>query len=192
MKNKTPWLRNDGKFECRTCKAVEAYILHKTKLECQVHKTDRYLVVNYLQNGVMKTSKITMTAGVLYCVNEEDFSEFLKEIEQKQEKKEYILCAAIHYPVDRFSLDEIAQPERHRPKNITEGYVMCGRRHHNIISLHRLLTGDKTVGEAEQGFLTNTDRFVNRVEALKIAIAADQILDYKQIRGYGLFSEDLY
>jgi hypothetical protein len=46
-----------------------------------------------------------------------------------------------------------------------------------------------------QGFLTNTDRFVNRKEAYKIAFEADQIIG--QNKGYsenaiGLCSEDLY
>jgi len=42
----------------------------------------------------------------------------------------------------------------------------------------------------EQGFLTNTGRYVDRAEAAKIAIAAGQIENTQ--RGTRLYSEDLW
>jgi hypothetical protein len=44
------------------------------------------------------------------------------------------------------------------------------------------------VGEYEQGFLTNTNRFVDRKEAGQIAFAAGQTEELKTT----LYSEDLY
>ena len=97
---------------------------------------------------------------------------------------EYILCAAIWYKGSEEKLP-------HQPKNIDVGYVMCGRRHHNIIQLRMMLTGEPTRRETSvQGFITNLDRFVDRIEGNKIAIAAGQV--YGNVEGDGLISEDLY
>jgi hypothetical protein len=43
-----------------------------------------------------------------------------------------------------------------------------------------------------QGFVTTEGRFVGREEALVIALANNQVLDKKEIRGDRLHSEDLY
>jgi hypothetical protein len=98
---------------------------------------------------------------------------------------EHIICAAIHYFENKAYI--------HQPRNIELGYVMCGRRHHNIINLRFDLTGKRTADRSGQGFLTNTDRFVDRQEAYKIARDAGQLLlgDY-QTAPYILTSEDLY
>lgn len=55
------------------------------------------------------------------------------------------------------------------------------------------MTGKKQceVGEEIQGFLTNKNRFVDREEAAKIALAAQQI-DCLQYSKTKLYSEDLY
>lgn len=99
--------------------------------------------------------------------------------------KEFIICAAIHY--------SDGKKHEHQPANIEFGYVMCGRRHHNIINLRFELTGKRTNDRQGQGFLTNTDRFVNRQEAYEIARDAGQLLlgDY-QTKPYMLTSEDIY
>lgn len=60
-------------------------------------------------------------------------------------------------------------------------------RHHNVI---RMIGGIED--EDLQGFITNTGRFVDRVEGLAIALAANQVLDVKNIRGGLLYSEDLW
>jgi len=95
-------------------------------------------------------------------------------------KKEYIICSAIW--VDN------GEAYPHQPKNIHQGIVIYGRRHHNCIavgsSLGLLIKGKHTI----QGFLTNIDNFVNRELGAKIAFEAgqtDKELDC-------LFSEDLY
>lgn len=104
---------------------------------------------------------------------------------------EYILCAAIWYKNGKKYV--------HQPKNVESGYVMCGRRHHNIITLHHDLTGLQTKCEGiEQGFITNTDRFVGRCEAGQIAFKAGQITWCKEkpvtepLISEELYSEDLY
>ena len=107
---------------------------------------------------------------------------------------EYILCAANHYD------DGIIHNST--PKNIDKGFVICGRRHHNCIRTFAMMVGFPYSAAAQklhnteiQGFLTDTDRFVDRKEAYKIAFAADQIKGPNKGQSknsIGLTSEDLY
>lgn len=104
---------------------------------------------------------------------------------------EYILCAANWY--------DDGKEYVHQPKNIKIGFVTCGQRHHNCISTFAMIVGFPYSKEAQQlqnteveGFLTNTNRFVDRKEALKIALVANQIKDIGNVRPIGLHSEDLY
>lgn len=46
--------------------------------------------------------------------------------------------------------------------------------------------------ERTQGFITSKNRFVDRKEALTIALANNQVLDKDCTRGDQLYSEDLY
>jgi len=93
------------------------------------------------------------------------------------------VCAAIWYKDDK--------NYRAQPKNIESGYVVCGRRHHNVIALRRALTGLVTIRENSiQGFVTSLGRFVDRVEGNTIAIAANQVVG--NVEGDELISEDLY
>lgn len=102
-------------------------------------------------------------------------------------KDEYIICAAIWFDddVDR-DLPEIEGKT---------GYVIAGRRHHNCFHIAHILTSgglrkDLPLKEV-QGFLTNKNRFVNRIEAADIAYKAGQI-DQPTTHPRGLYSEDLY
>lgn len=109
--------------------------------------------------------------------------------------KENILCAAIWYK-------EIPLRKKIQgvlPKNCDEGIVISGHRHGQCMWVMGCLTGLRSVtyapdgvGEYIQGFLTNHNRFVDRKEALKIALDNNQVLDLKEIRGDELYSEDLY
>lgn len=102
-------------------------------------------------------------------------------------EKEYILCAAIWYkelPSMKFL-----------PTNVDKGVVVCGHRHPHCINTMSTLGKLRTVtfaadgvGEHEQGFLTNLNRFVDRKEGGEIAFAANQTKTLKKF----LFSEDLY
>ena len=102
-------------------------------------------------------------------------------------KKEYIICAANHYD------DSVKHP--HMPTNIKSGFVVCGLRHSNCITLFAMVVGfpynEKgfEIRRTEiQGFLTNTNRFVEREEAAQIAFDAGQIKQHTLT----LYSEDLY
>lgn len=65
-------------------------------------------------------------------------------------------------------------------------------RHHTIIQAMDLEMGiDGTLAApSTQGFITDTGRFVNRVEAYYIAFKAEQIIS--DTKGPRLFSEDLW
>lgn len=65
-------------------------------------------------------------------------------------------------------------------------------RHHNVIRAIAQENGVGIKGGDIQGFLTDTGRFVGRVEALRIALRAGQVLDPSNIRAGRLFSEDLW
>lgn len=98
--------------------------------------------------------------------------------------KERILCAAIW-------LKDIERAT-HRPINTPGGVVVCGFRHGECISSIAALTGKRLHehGEHIQGFLTNKNRFVDRIEGAKIAIESGQIEELRY--GKKLYSEDLY
>lgn len=106
---------------------------------------------------------------------------------------EFIICAAIWF--------NDGKKYNHQPKNIESGFVVSGRRHHNcfssVQSIGKALGYDKTMvvkkgieleEREKQGFITNKDRFVDRIEAAQIAYEAKQI--DKPLKR--LFSEDLY
>lgn len=113
--------------------------------------------------------------------------------------KEYILCAAIHF--------NDGKEHEHQPDNITHGFVVSGRRHHNCyatlsaiaesINLQdriRLML-DKADRDG-QGFITNLNRYVDRKEGWKIAKSANQIVHGLTASEAGedsiLISENLY
>jgi len=92
--------------------------------------------------------------------------------------REFILCAAI-YINDR-------QIHKQQPENIDIGFVICGRRHHNcyqtIVDLHgsvneyfKSLNYTEDDYRKHQGFITSLDRYVDRKEGWKIALANNQI-----------------
>jgi hypothetical protein len=106
--------------------------------------------------------------------------------------KEYIICAANYY--------DDQKKHEHQPDNIDTGFVVCGRRHHNCIHTFALIAGFPYSSEAHiirktevQGFLTNTNKFVNRRNALQIAIEAKQLIHNVTLdSNVGLTSEDIY
>lgn len=101
-------------------------------------------------------------------------------IKGESNMKQYILCAAIYY--------NDGKEHQSQPNNIKTGYVICGRRHHNCIHTFLALGLEHPKTTAIQGFLTNDNLFVDRVEAAKIAYVAGQVQEQHKI----LISEDLY
>jgi len=113
------------------------------------------------------------------------------ELNEITKKKEYILCAAIWYK--DIPLQKVI--EGVLPKNCDRGLVVLGHRHGQCMWTMSSLTGLRTCtfgedcsGEHEQGFLTNTNRFVDREEGGQIAFDAGQTEDLRTT----LYSEDLY
>lgn len=116
------------------------------------------------------------------------------DLEKEKMDKEYIICAANYYNDGKVHV--------HQPTNVEIGFVVGGRRHHNCIHTFTLIVGypyDENGLEIRrtevQGFLTNTNRFVGRKEAYKIAFEANQIIGPNKGRSensIGLTSEDLY
>jgi hypothetical protein len=101
--------------------------------------------------------------------------------------EEKIICSAIWYK-------ELPTPV-YGPANVDKGIVFCGHRHPHCLYQMVAITGKRSVtsevGEIIQGFLTNTNRFVDREEGAKIALASGQIKKLKYNRTT-LYSEDLY
>lgn len=94
------------------------------------------------------------------------------------DNKEFIICAAI----------------RHEDT----GKIYYGHRHNHCLEASngelswKLSREEITKIKRTQGFITSTNRFVEREEALLIALANNQVLDVTQLRGKQLYSEDLY
>lgn len=105
---------------------------------------------------------------------------------------EKIICAAVWYK--ELDLKKQVPSEFYLPKNIDKGIVFCGHRHAQCIYTKVAITGlrDAESGENEQGFLTSSNRFVSRQEALQIALKENQVIDLCEITGDRLFSENLY
>lgn len=103
---------------------------------------------------------------------------------------ERILCAAIWF--------DDGKEYAHQPKNTPTGIVLCGWRHGCIFAQIGGLVKERQelgIHEKEQGFLTSTNRFVDRPEAFKIAFKENQIKPdalEQAIRAQYLYSEDLY
>jgi len=108
--------------------------------------------------------------------------------------KEYIICAANYYPDNKI--------HKYQPINIETGFVLTGRRHKNIHYTFTLISSfpfNEYYKELHknriQGFITNTNKFVNRQEAYTIAFNAKQIIVPNKsypTNEIGLTSEDLY
>lgn len=77
---------------------------------------------------------------------------------------------------------------------MNDGAIFLGHRHHNCISIVAGIERYKgeRVTQEMQGFISSENKFVNRVEALEIQLAAN--ISSIRLSGYGnkLYSEDLY
>lgn len=92
-----------------------------------------------------------------------------------------IICAAIHFKTNK-------EEDERRPKNISTGFVVCGRRHHDCFGIICSTGFEFKKYKHIQGFITTNNLFVDRKEAAKIAFEAGQTDTLKK----SLFSEDLY
>ena len=87
---------------------------------------------------------------------------------------EYILCAAVKIRIDH------------------EAIIISGYRHGDCFNVIHKLCYNKYIAqsECEQGFLTSSGRFVDRIEAMVIAKQADQLI--RDSIFSELISEDIY
>lgn len=101
-----------------------------------------------------------------------------------RQSKEYILCSAIWI--------NDGESYSHQPVNIIEGFVVCGRRHHNCFTTLGITLGIDNYDKSTimQGFLTSKDRFVDRKTANIIAVECDQV-DW-DVKNKEIYSEDLW
>jgi len=109
-------------------------------------------------------------------------------------KPEYILCSAVWYK--DIELKQIFDSNVN-PVNVNRGLVFCGFRHchcmYTMCSVTGLRSVQSEVGEYVQGFLTSKNRFVNREEAMLIAIESKQLKEsIMNTNNRDLFSEDLW
>lgn len=100
-------------------------------------------------------------------------------------KNEKIICSAIWFD------DDITRANQ----NVFSGFVVAGLRHSDCYRTASVFDPERKYKKyrSKQGFLTSENRFVNRMEALSIAISARQV-NKKELHNplIGLFSEDLY
>ena len=72
------------------------------------------------------------------------------------------------------------------------GCISFGKRHSEIYQeLHKLYAGEVPLVLVE-GFLTDTDRFVDRYEAKDIAVVANQLIVPEEDTYPALYSEDVW
>ena len=105
---------------------------------------------------------------------------------------ERIICSAIWYKDLPLKKDDWPVGLM-RPKNCDRGIVFAGQRHPQCLYQMVAITGlhQHEAGEEVQGFLTSTNRFVDRHEGSKIAMECGQI-DRLNYNSETLYSEDLY
>jgi hypothetical protein len=106
---------------------------------------------------------------------------YLKET-PNQTSLDRILCAAIHL--------KAAPTSRSLPSNITTGIVIAGRRHSDCFAVS--IAANFDCDGYVDGFITASNRFVDRAEAFEIAKNARQLLSHVDQDGKLLISEDLY
>jgi hypothetical protein len=71
----------------------------------------------------------------------------------------------------------------------SDGEVLVASRHWQIITLRSNSTGERTLGDAVQGFVDNSGEFYTREEAKELAVKNGQI---SSDHDGDLYSEDLW
>lgn len=101
--------------------------------------------------------------------------------------EEMIVCSAVKVTIN--NIEEIILGSRHYDK-IMRNQIAVLNQAYSIVGA--------TFKDVEQGFYTNRERFVNRKEAMEIAIARKQIKrlvgsqHVADLAGQDLYSENLY
>jgi hypothetical protein len=117
---------------------------------------------------------------------------------KEQSPSEFIICSAIWF--------DDGKEYTHQPKNLTRGFVVAGRRHHNCYSTLQAIGSSlglegivrnhiERIDRDKQGFITSLNRYVDRKEGFKIAAAARQLINpelHSHQENPILTSEDLW
>ncbi len=61
-------------LKLKTCSAIKKHLLALTGVAAQIHRTDAYLVINYVKDGSLSTIKVGLPGRVLYCLQETDLA----------------------------------------------------------------------------------------------------------------------
>lgn len=188
---------DDSKQEnvCANC----GQVIQPSTSPTPVSRTAEEILKSKLDPKIIILNNPDYTFNKVIDAMEEYKNQFVGTQPEEREERvriagEWIICAANWY--------NDGEKHEHQPKNITEGFITCGRRHHNCIGTFAQIVGfpyteiGHKIHETEQhGFLTNTNRFVSRKEAFQIARLANQIHGPnkgQQENSIGLTSEDLY
>lgn len=184
----TLYLDDEGKkFRSRIVAAMKEY----ASLQTEVKETEKTAFDFLKANGIIRQLDTRVEViqcnylGLINVMNEYavHYKNRVSKPESEESQTEKIICAAVWFQDGQTTYI-------HQPKNISSGYVVAGRRHHNCFTLHAMLTGVGQKAESVQGFLTDTDRFVDRKEAMEIAKQSGQVPKSQSFEE--LYSEDLY
>lgn len=104
--------------------------------------------------------------------NHKIFDEYVSHKRNLIKLTEYILCAAVKINVN------------------SETLVISGYRHGDCFNIIKKLCLIKCIAQIDEGFLTSSGRFVDRIEAKKIAKQANQLIRDSVFSK--LISEDIY
>ncbi len=91
----------------------------------------------------------------------------------------------------------IVQPQVEKDVPVADEIIVSApppARHHHLIYAVAQWAGRQAAGPGNQGFLTSTGRYVDRIEGMAIALAAGQefVVPEDQIPRVRLFSEHLW
>jgi len=160
----------------------------------EIGQTDSFAFGETLEDMLVNYSRGHHSIETVITVIKNKISGYQHKPAKGEGKDEWVICAANYYNDEK--------EYHHQPRNIKEGFVTCGRRHHNCINTFAQIVGfpyseqsKKLLNTEVQGFLTNTNRFVDRKTAYSIAFKANQIHGPnkgQQENAIGLTSEDLY
>lgn len=110
-----------------------------------------------------------------------------------EKNPERILCAAVHFPETfTYSNGNLQSQEIPKPLGIKSGTVIAGRRHGDCYAVYLALTGNRKIENSIDGFLTVSNKFIDRTEAFQIAKLAKQLLSHVDRNSNWLCSEMLY
>lgn len=154
-------------------------------IECWKH-----MAVGGVQEKSALAQYLGLTTEELDSYNKKDINLNSVVREKVLTLSEKILCSAIWYKDIELKL---VIEHNVLPKNCDKGVVFCGFRHCHCMYTMCSVTGKRSitsdVGEYVQGFLTNTNRFVDRKEGAKIHCNNGGKLGFSTNE---LYSEDLY